>query len=87
MASREKEIAKRYTKKTLAHVKWLGTLPPMQSIAVRRRDILRQCLLLREIIRGGYRSPNLPAVQFLLHAQECLVLLRKTRALAKRSLH
>jgi hypothetical protein len=75
------------TKKTLAHVKWLSTLPPMQSIAVRRRDILRQCLLLREIIRGGYHSPDLPAVQFLLHAQECLVLLRKTRALVTRSLH
>jgi hypothetical protein len=87
MASRAREVADRYTKKTLAHIEWLRSLPPLQSIAARRRDILRHCLRLREIIRDGYRSPDLPADEFLQHAQESLVLLRKERSAAKKALH
>lgn len=87
MASREREIAHRYTKKTLAHVRWLSTLPPLRSLAIRRSDILRHCLLLRGLMKDGYRSPDLPADEFLLRAQECLVLLRKARTLAKRAMH
>jgi hypothetical protein len=87
MAAREKEITERYTKKTLAHIKWLSTLPPLQSFGVRRRDILRHRVLLREMIRDGYDSPDLPTVDFLRRAQEDLVLLRKARAIAKRAMH
>ncbi len=87
MASREREIADRYTKKTFAHIKWLRSLSPIHSIAVRRRDILRHCLLLRELMRDGYSSPDLPADEFLLRAQESLLSLREERAIAKRALH
>jgi hypothetical protein len=87
MVSREREIAERYTKKTLAHIKWLSALPPLQSLRVRRHDLLRHCVLLREMIREGYDAPDLPTADFLRRTQEGLVQIRKMRAIAKQSLH
>jgi hypothetical protein len=48
---------------------------------------LRHCLLLRGMMRDGYHSPDLPADDFLQHAQACLVLIRKARTLAKQAMH
>lgn len=87
MASREQEIADRYAKKTVAHIEWLRSLSPLQSLAVRRRDILRHCLQLRDMIRDGYGSRDLPAQELLLREQEVLVLLRKARVVARRALN
>jgi hypothetical protein len=41
MASRERKITDRYAKKMHAHIKWINSLSPLESIAVRNRDILR----------------------------------------------
>lgn len=83
----EKKVAERYAKKALAHINWLRTLPPLESAKVRRRDVLRQCLLFRDIIRSGDEIPGFPAVDYLRSAQQALVLIRKMRVVAKRSLH
>jgi hypothetical protein len=83
----ERRVAERYAKKTLAHINWLRTLPPLESGNVRRRDVLRQCLLFREVIRSGDEIPGFPAAHYLRSAQHALVLIRKMRAIAKRSLH
>lgn len=87
MVSREREITDRYAKKMHAHIKWINSLSPLQSIVVRKRDILRHCLLLRRLIRDGYRSSDLPADDFLMRAQWGLVQLRRERALARKTMH
>jgi hypothetical protein len=48
---------------------------------------LRQCLLFREVIRSGDEIPGFPAAHYLRNARHALVLIRKMRAIAKRSLH
>jgi hypothetical protein len=85
--SHERKVAERYAKKTLAHINWLRTLPPLESAKVRRREVLRQCLLFREFIRSGDEIPGFPAADYLRSAQQALVLIRKIRVIAKRSLH
>jgi hypothetical protein len=87
MSARGRKISERYAKKTLAHIEWLRTLPSLQSLCVRRRDVLRHCVLLRQMVRDAYDAPGLPMGDFLRRAQEDLVLLREVRAAAKRALH
>jgi hypothetical protein len=87
MSARGRKISERYAKKTLAHIEWLRTLPPLQSLCVRRRDILRHCVFLRQMVRDGYDVPDLPMGEFLRRAQEDLILLRKACAAAKQALH
>jgi hypothetical protein len=83
----QKKLMERYAKKIVSHINWLRTLPPLESANVRRRDVLRQCLVFREMIRSGDEIPGLPAVDYLRSAQQALLLIRRIRVIARRSLH